>query len=182
MSLNTSQKNSEGCLFYGNDSSYVISLLTKYAPLVKSRALSFLRYGCELEDLIQEGNIGLLSAATKYKSELSAFTTFAKKCIDSSIIDYLRKNHKISSIPNELLVDLNEIDVADNSQSPEYSVSVKEEYRNLLEKASSVLSKFEYSVFSDMISGFSLKEIALRNNCDAKVIHNAVQRIRAKLK
>ena len=68
-----------------------LSVLVDYAPLVKSRALLFLSSGCELEDLIQEGSIGLYSASLTYNCELSAFGTFARRCIDSAIIDYLRR-------------------------------------------------------------------------------------------
>lgn len=182
MDLFYSQKNKENRLLSSGDNVAVLSMLTKYAPLVKSRASYFLTSECELEDLIQEGNIGLLIASANYNSELSAFTTFARKCIDSAIIDYLRKTHKISSVPSELLVDISDIEVADSSQSLEHSVSLKDEYASLLKNADSVLSDFEHSVFSDMLCGLSFSEISQKHNCGIKSVHNAVQRIRAKLK
>ena len=159
-----------------------VEALTKYAPLVKSRAMSFIGPDLELDDIIQEGNIGLLTAALKYDGSIASFATFARRCIDSSIIDYLRKSRKISQIPNDLLVDISDIEVADSAPDPEYSVSKKDEYDLFLKKAGSVLSKFEYSVFSYMLHGLSAGEISERLNLDLKSGRNAVQRIRLKLK
>lgn len=158
-----------------------VAVLTKYAPLVKSRAVYFSGPDLELEDMIQEGNIGLLTAALKYDSSIASFATFARRCIDSAIIDYLRKARKISHIPNDLLVDINGIEVADSAPDPAHSVSVKDEYRSFLEKAGSVLSSFEYSVFSGMLQGLSSGEIAGNLGVDIKSVRNAVQRIRVKL-
>ena len=90
-----------------------VAVLTKYAPLVKSRAISFCVPGLELDDLIQEGNIGLLSATQSYDGRTSVFATFARKCIDSAIIDYLRRQRKVSTIPGELIVDIDGIEVED---------------------------------------------------------------------
>ncbi len=159
-----------------------VQIVTEYAPLVKSRALSFLSNGCELDDLIQEGNIGLLSASLRYNERLSSFATFARRCIDAAIIDYLRKSSKLSQIPEGMLVDINDVQIADSSPDPEHSVSVKEEYSEMLQKAKTELSKLEYSVFSDMLSGYSYDEIAFRNKINLKSVNNAIRRIRVKLK
>lgn len=164
-----------------SDSS-AVALLTEYSPLVKSRALKYLSNGCELDDLIQEGNIGLLSASLRYNSKLSSFTTFARRCIDASIIDYLRKNNKVSKIPDDMLVDIGDVQVADSYPDPEYSLAVKEEYLKVVDKAHTILSELEFSVFSDRLRGYAHDEIAERHGLNLKSVNNAVQRIRAKLK
>ncbi len=166
----------------GGNIGTVVTVLSNYAPLVKSRALLFSSDACEIDDLIQEGNIGLLSAISKYNSQLSAFSTFARRCIDAAIIDYLRKNQKASRIPSQLLVDITDNDVPDSSLTPEQSVAVKDEYTHLLDKAKLKLSNFEYSVFFGLFRGFSHAEIAEKNGVEIKAVRNAVQRIRAKLK
>ncbi len=159
-----------------------VTVLSDYAPLVKSRALLFSTDGCELDDLIQEGNIGLLLATVKYDSSRSAFSTFARKCIDASIIDCLRKNNKITRIPSQLLVDINDYEIPDSSHSPEHLVTVKEEYSQMLSKAKTSLSEFEYSVFGGLLRGDSHAEIAEKNGVEIKAVRNAVQRIRTKFK
>lgn len=160
----------------------VVTVLTEYAPLVKSRALKYLNNFCELDDLIQEGNIGLLTASLKYNSELSSFTTFARRCIDASIIDYLRRLNKLSQIPKDLLVDIGDVQVADSSSDPVQRLTVKDEYLKVVERARTVLSKGEFAVFSYILRGFSPAEIALRLESNLKSVNNTVFRIRAKLK
>lgn len=159
-----------------------VGIVTEYAPLVKSRALSFLTSECELDDLIQEGNIGLLSASMRYNEHLSSFATFARRCIDAAIIDYLRKSSKLSKIPSKMLVDINDVQIADSSLDVESFVLVKEEYAELLKKAEASLSKLEYAVFSDMLRGYSYDEMAYRNSINLKSVNNAIRRIRVKLK
>jgi RNA polymerase sporulation-specific sigma factor len=159
----------------------LLTVLSKYSPLVKSRAFAFSSLG-EMEDLIQEGNIGLLSAAANFNSNLSSFSTFARRCIDSAIIDYLRKTHKVSAVPEFMLVDIDGLELVSTVPDPEYSVSVKEEYTSMLKRAKISLSEFEYAVFSDLLHGFTQSETAERKNVSVKSVHNAVQRIRTKLK
>ena len=160
----------------------VVTVLSDYAPLVKSRALRYLNNYCELEDLIQEGNIGLLSAFKKYNCELSGFTTFARRCIDASIVDYLRRLNKLTEIPKELLVDIGDVQIADTQSDPEQRLTVKDEYLKVVERARTDLSNREFAVFSYILRGFSPKEIALRLETDLKSVNNTIGRIRAKLK
>jgi RNA polymerase sigma factor (sigma-70 family) len=182
MNLKIAENSASSNCDNGNASLSVVGVVTEYAPLVKSRALSFLTLGCELDDLIQEGNIGLLSAAKKYDECFSSFPTFARRCIDAAIIDYLRKSSKLSRIPEAMLVDIADVQVADTALEPLHLVSVKDEYTSMLKKAGSCLSKLEYSVFSDMLSGFSYDEISVRNRINLKSVNNAIRRIRVKLK
>ena len=180
MSNNINNNNSVE-MFDGN-SFNAVELFAEYTALVKSRALKFLNVGCELEDLIQEGNIGLLYAARKYDGNRSSFSTFAYKCIDAAIIDYLRKNSKLSAVPSECLVDIDFVKVADESSDPEAVLFSKDEYNSIVEKANSVLSNRELAVFNDIILGYSYDEISVRNNMNSRAVNNAVQRIRTKLK
>lgn len=168
--------------FIDNLGMSAVALFTKYSPLVKNRALRFLVPGLELDDLIQEGNIGLLFAVRKYDSRVSAFATFARKCIDSAIIDYLRKLRKVSAVPGEMLVDISDVEVVDMKIDLEHAVSVKEEYQHFLSKAKETLSAFEHSVFLMMLRGYSPVEIAAIKGVDLKSVRNAVQRVRMKLK
>ena len=172
----------EGIEIFNGVSLTAVELFDKYASLVKSRATKFSSVECELEDIIQEGNIGLIYAARKFDGSLSSFPTFARRCVDAAIIDYLRKNSKLSQIPQENLVEIDSFQIADSSSDPEAALFSKEEYLGIISKAKSLLSAKEFSVFSDMVLGFSRDEIATRNGMDAKSVNNAVQRIRSKFK
>ncbi|MFA6639860.1 MAG: sigma-70 family RNA polymerase sigma factor, partial [Defluviitoga tunisiensis] len=77
-------------------------LVLDYLPKIKYIALnlkSTLPKNVELDDLIQEGIIGLLQSYRKYDPEKGAsFNTFAMKRIKGSMLDYLRK---IDWLPKE---------------------------------------------------------------------------------
>ena len=66
-------------------------LIKKYEPLINKIAHRMLPYcknsGLEIEDLVQEGMIGLNHAIEKYQEqENTLFYTYAKKCIERKII------------------------------------------------------------------------------------------------
>lgn len=180
--MSISQNGVNDSCFDRNCDASTVEILTKYAPLVKSRALKLMTSSVELDDLIQEGNIGLLYASRRYNGDLSSFTTFARRCIDASIIDCLRRSSKLSHIPEGMLVDISDVQIADLSVDPEHAVSVKDEYMLTLEKAGNSLSGLEAVVFSDLLHGFSVDEIAERNGMNVKAVNNAIWRIRTKLK
>lgn len=166
----------------GRKAAPLVSLMTDYAHLVRSRAMSFICSDVELDDLMQEGFIGLLNASESFNGELSAFTTYARKCIDSAIIDFLRRTHKLSRIPESLIVDIDDVSMADVSPEPDYLVSVKDEFSSVIKRAENELSDFEFVVFSGILKGLGYEEIAKLNGVGVKAVRNAVGRFRAKLK
>lgn len=65
--------------------------MSAYAPLVKSVAARFLGSGETFEDLLQEGNLGLLSAIDLFNPEHKIqFSTYAHHLIAGQIRHYLR--------------------------------------------------------------------------------------------
>ena len=64
--MSISQNGVNDSCFDRNCDASTVEILTKYAPLVKSRALKLMTSSVELDDLIQEGNIGLLYASRRY--------------------------------------------------------------------------------------------------------------------
>lgn len=71
-------------------------LIKSYTRLVVSMASKFRNYGLPMGDLIQEGNVGLMQAASRfdYKRDLR-FSTYASWWIRSSIQDYVLRNWSI---------------------------------------------------------------------------------------
>lgn len=79
-----------------NDEKALHELIESYTRLVVSMASKFRNYGLPMGDLIQEGNVGLMQAASRfdYKRDLR-FSTYASWWIRSSIQDYVLRNWSI---------------------------------------------------------------------------------------
>lgn len=71
-------------------------LTTAYLRLVVSMASRFRRYGLPMSDLIQEGNVGLMLAASRFEPERGVrFSTYAGWWIRSCIQDFVLRNWSI---------------------------------------------------------------------------------------
>lgn len=68
-------------------------LIGAYARLAVSMAGRFRRYGLPFEDLVQQGNLGLMRAAEKFDPENGArFSTYARWWIKAAMQDYVMRN------------------------------------------------------------------------------------------
>ncbi|XDZ65040.1 RNA polymerase factor sigma-32 [Alphaproteobacteria bacterium LSUCC0684] len=71
-------------------------LVLAYSRLVVSIASKFRHYGLPLGDLIQEGNIGIMQAASRFDPEREVrFSTYSVWWIRASIQDYVLRNWSI---------------------------------------------------------------------------------------
>lgn len=172
-------------------------LYKKYEPLISSIAHKMYRYtpksGIDVNDLKQEGRLGLSKAILEYKDSMNTtFYTFAKTCIERKIITAViatrRLKHKFLNESLSLNIEsdgksisLDEF-LGDNGSNPEYVLLNVENYNYILDKISEELTVLEKQVFSLRISGLSYKEIADILSYKEKVIDNCLQRIKAKAK
>lgn len=75
-------------------------IITDYEKLVKKLAIAFSRYGLDVDDLISEGNIGLMKAMEKFNPSLNVpFAAFARIWIKSFMRKALSRNSKTIRIP-----------------------------------------------------------------------------------
>lgn len=71
-------------------------LIRSYTRLVIAMASRFRNYGLPMGDLIQEGNVGLMQAASRFDPDRDVrFSTYASWWIRSSIQDYVLRNWSI---------------------------------------------------------------------------------------
>lgn len=170
----------------------------KYEPLIFTSAKRLFEYcngtGLELNDLIQEGMLGLSKAIDSFTDKKDTlFYTYAKTCIErkiiSSIITAKRLKHKILnesiSIEKDILngeeITLENF-LADQNGDPEKLILKKESEEEILAILEKEFTPFEKQVFELKKNGFEYKEIAEIMGKDPKSIDNALQRIRAKIK
>ena len=169
-------------------------LFKKYEPLIVSNAKKIIKYldgtGIELNDVIQEGMIGLNNAIKTFaESKETLFFTYAKTCIKRKMIDLIvacnrQKNQALNnsiSFDREGEVDLSYL-AKDTDSNPENMLIKAENELELIEYANKELSTIELEVFKLRINGFNYKEIAEILDITSKQVDNSLQRIKNKLK
>ncbi len=174
-------------ILYQKYQPYIQKCAYKLYPFVKSA-------GIEVNDLIQEGMLGLTNAIYYYQEQKeNTFYTFATTCIRRKMVSIVvgtkRLKNKIlnESIPIDSVDDMGDIYsleylFGDETTNPE-NVLMRYEYENnIIDVAKKNLTSLESAVFELKISGFGYKEISELLEKDPKVIDNALQRIKGKLK
>lgn len=170
-------------------------LIKKYEPLIKKIASKMINYcgncGYDLNDLIQEGRIGLSHAINFFNEQKDiTFYTYAKICIERKIISTVIAAKRLK---NKILNE--SISYDEDSETTNFDKILKDETGNpekiimdlifkekLVEKIKFNLTEFEEKVFDLLISNFTYKEIAVILDKEDKQIDNAIQRIKNKVK
>ena len=162
---------------------------------VKAKARSYFLIGADKEDIVQEGMIGLYKAIRDFKEDkLASFRAFAELCITRQIITAIKTATRQKHIPLNSYVSLDKpiydeesdrtlLDVITSTESedPEHLMINREEYSNLEEKISEILSELEQQVLALYLDGQSYNEISEELNRHVKSIDNALQRVKRKL-
>ena len=167
-------------------------LVERYARTVSAIAHSFYLTGADSDDLVQEGMIGLISAVRHYDSERNAgFATYAEKCIRHRLCSVLRtadsggqavlnRSVSLDTSLDESGFLLSEVGM-DFSPDPEDVLISKERTDMLYASLKARLSRYEQSVLTYYLNGYSCREIASLLSRTDKSVGNAVQRIRQKI-
>ena len=168
-------------------------LIIKYTPLVNSEVRTMFLVGAEIEDLAQEGMIGLFQAIRDYSPDSHAsFSTFAYKCIKNRCMNAVtsanRKKHSplnpyISIFYNDDISGEEKSVVSDEGiNNPENIYLRREKIEKMYSEMEMKLSSLEKKVVDLYLEGLSRREIADRLGKSEKSIDNALTRIHNKLK
>lgn len=159
----------------------VSKIISRYMKLVLKRASNLSDNSSDLEDLTQEGLLGLFNAINSFDDENGAsFSSFADICVSNRIKSAAASiaRHK----EKELAVIEAENDVAGDEFSPESICLEKESDNRIKGEIKSVLAPLEIKVFELYMEGRSYREIAESLKIPEKSVDNAVFRIRKKVK
>ena len=172
-------------------------LFEKYMPLINDRASKLLTHckntGVELNDLIQEGMIGLNEAIKTFQqTKETIFYTYALICINNRIISYIVKSKRLKNkiLNDSIFVELNAQDetnefgknLIDNSYNPEKLIISEESKQEILDIIEKNLTETDKQIINLKINGFKYKEIADILGKDMKYIDNSIQRIKNKIR
>ena len=172
-------------------------IFARYKKTVKFHARFFYLTGGDIEDLIQEGMLGLVDAVKSYRDDRGAsFATFADRCIRSKIIKAVESDNKKSNAPLNNSVSLQDESSSDEEGekskvdhdsdeglgNPENIVLDGENMRLAIEKISEKLSKLEDHIFRLFLKGHSISEISEETGMEYKAVDNALSRIKTKVR
>ena len=169
-------------------------ILERYKGLVVKIARSYFILGGEMEDIVQEGMIGLYKAIKGYdKKKNASFKTFATMCIKHQIQSAIKVANAKKNSPLSNSVSLQSFSENSDDEdflpvslifqiSPDEKVINKENYQNLLENIKKMLSDKEFQVLKYYLKGYTHKEISNILETSEKSIDNSLSRIKSKLK
>ncbi len=164
-------------------------LYNKYKPIIVKKSTDQIyklgSYGMEINDLIQEGYIGLDNAINCFnEKENTSFYTFALLCIDRQIITCIKKNtnNKAMVLNDAINLDDGKEYLFRDNTDIEGSFINKEDAKEFINLICDSLSDIEKKVFSLKLEGYDIGEIANLLNKDTKVIYNTLHRIKYKIK
>lgn len=168
-------------------------MIYKYRPLTVNLAKKLIKYcngGIDLNDLIQEGLVGLNEAIKTFREDKETnFGTYAKLCIERRMYSLVKSTRTYKNkILNESISleddDENNIDkfLVDNSNNPSDMIEEYDYQEKILTELNKQLTDLEKQVFELKRNDFNYKEIADILEKEPKVIDNTLQRIKAKLK
>ncbi len=161
------------------------AIAVRYVYVIRRLASGFSNMSVEFDDLLQEGNIGLVNAVNTYKNGGTAsFRTYAGVCIRNRMISVVRKaNSSLNSINNEALPLSEQTEVLSAPDTePESFVDSVERTKEIFRVIRENLSELERNVLSLYIDGKRYEEIAADLGITVKVCNNAMQRVRKKLR
>ena len=165
----------------------ITTLLSRYTSLVKQTARPFFLYGGEVEDLVQEGMLGLYKAVKSYNNQ-SSFKPYALLCIKRNILTAIklasRDKHKI--LNGSLDFSSVEEDTADkyfgdSSFDPAEMFDERESREEFMQKLKGLLSDLEFEILKYYLEGYTYNEIANKIGKTFKSVDNAILRIRKKI-
>lgn len=171
------------------------TLLERYKNIVNKIARSYFLIGGDMEDLMQEGMIGLYKAIRGYASDKNAsFKTFSIVCIKHQIQSAIKK---ASSEKNKILSTAmpiweqgdadddyeNKIEIIlpSTMPSPADKVIASENMQELKAKIKKSLSSMEVKILALYLKGYNYSEISKLGGYSKKSIDNALTRIKNKL-
>lgn len=157
----------------------------KYKPIIVCKSKDAIVYathhGIEINDIMQEGFIGLEEAINGFsEKDNTSFYTFAVLCINRQIINYLRRTTRGK---NRILNDAVAIDdIVEKSVKDSTNTEFSFISKDIIEEIKDDLTDFEYKVFKLKYDGYNFEEIAHILSKDVKSIYNTFHRVKLKVK
>ena len=161
-------------------------LLSRYRPLVETKAKAYFVMGADREDVIQEGMIGLCKAIRDYQVDrLNKFRPFAELCVTRQIITAVKTATRYKHVPLNGYISISRTITMESTGptvSPSNSINNTATIPSHIEElVHENLSDLEKGVLRCYLEGLSYREMSSELACHTKAIDNALQRARRKI-
>jgi len=169
-------------------------LITRYRPLIETKARSYFVLGADREDVIQEGMIGLCKAIRDFRVDrIDKFRPFAELCVTRQILSAVKSATRQKHVPLNQSISLHRTGTCAISQALmsdlirdhrfriehlTFSAPYSAQGKSLVLES---LSDLEKCVLQCYLDGLSYREISIELACHTKSIDNALQRIKKKI-
>jgi RNA polymerase sporulation-specific sigma factor len=172
-------------------------LVAQHMGMIRIISRKYYMPGCDFEDTVQEGLIGLYKAARDYKPDVnSSFRCFAAMVIERQLISALKAARRGKAMiltqaeRFEFCVQENRYShkkeleelIASDTMDPLDKIIAREEAFALWHKVKRKLSLMEFEVLKYHLAGYSIQETAMALSCNDKAVDNALTRSKNKFK
>lgn len=173
-------------------------IMDRYKNLVRAKASKMYILGGDVQDLIQEGMIGLVKAVRDYDFGRDAsFATFADLCVSRQIYNAIQSSARLKNLPlndyvsltagrenydgdeGSVLIDELPDDTSAEPESAFISQETADEINHLVD---TILTDSERDVFRLHVAGLTTSDAAAILSMEPKSADNALQRARQKLR
>ena len=166
-------------LVHSGDDGAFSELVSLYSPMMNKVISSFVNSHIHYGEAFSEACVALHRAAISYdvtRSDGVTFGLYARICVYRRLCDLAEKYTRQMSV-----VDM-DLDLISTDGGIEQRIVGRERMSSYLETARSVLSEYEYSVFTLYIDGYSTAEISSKLKRDTKSVENAKSRMIKRLR
>lgn len=159
-----------------------LCLRAKYRPLLEA---SVARFGTaemtdqERTDMKEEAERVFLGAVTTFETDQEAvdFGLYAKICLRNGLVSEWRHQQSLRRVS---VVEISETELT--GDDPQAAYLEDEGFRKLCREVRAQLSDYENRVWWQYVTGVSVADIAAELGRDERSVHNAIYRIRKKLR
>lgn len=177
------------------DENAMESIVNLFRPKVTAISREYFLVGAGLDDIIQEGMIGLFKAVYVYNPQKNHnFGSFATLCIERQIQTAIKNANRKKNSPLNSYVSISQFDdrdddeeniklvLADDDSDIEQNYINKELNVVVMSKVKSLLTDEQFKLLKMFLNGKSYVEMAEAMNVSTKQIDNNLQAIKKILK
>ena len=161
-------------------------LLRRFRPRVRLTTRRLFINGGDVDDVVQEGMIGLYKAIKSYDEDRGPFQRFADYCVSRQVysaIEHARRHKHAPLLTSERFSTMTDASLpeAPHETDPEHTTLARLELEEVLIWCQSRLTDLEREVLSLYVEGETYESIAETLDAQVKVVDNALQRVKRKL-